>query len=173
MSLRSLALGAPIFITVFLFQEAFVNQVRLPASGFTLFLAFAFIWAALSSPEVGGIAGFGAGLLLDLSSSSAGPFGLWTLIVAGISYGVAFLGYGDDRIQANAFSVVTLTVGAVGFAQLAYLLLGTFLGQSVGSLWQVMITLIGTALWNLLITPIIFPVVRTIHSIIYEGRLVA
>lgn len=173
MRVRTFALSAPAFLLVFLIQESLVSQVRLPGTGFTFLMAFAFIWAALSTPEVGGIAGFGAGFLLDLSSSSGGPFGLWTLIIAGIAYGVAFLGYGDERIQANAFSVVTLTVSAVAIAQFSYLLLGAFLGQSIGSLWQVLITLIGTALWNLLITPIIFPGARLIHSVIYEGRLAA
>ena len=168
---RSLALGAPIFLVAFLLQESVFNQVRLPASGFTFFLIFNFIWASLSSPEVGGIAGFGAGLLLDLSQTGDGPFGMWTLILSIVSYGVAFLGYGDDRIHANAFSVVVLTVGAVEITQVAYLVLGSFLGMETGTIFEILLTIIGTGLWNTLVTPILFPVVSWFHSLIFESRV--
>jgi len=171
MSSRSLALGAPIFFAAFFLEEMFFNQIRLPASGFTFFIVFTFIWAALSTPEIGGVTGFGAGLLLDLSQMGGGPFGMWTLILSIAAYTVAFLGYGDDRIHANAFSVVVLTVSAIAITQVAYLVIGSFLGMEIGTLFQILLTILGTALWNALITPIIFPLVNWLHSFVIEGRV--
>ena len=173
MSSRSLALGIPVFLVAFLLEEVFFNQFRLPASGFTFFLVFAFIWAALSSPEIGGISGFGAGLLLDLSQHGDGPFGMWTLILAIACYGVAFVGFGDDRIKANAFSVVVITVSAVAASQLAYIVIGSFLGMETGTVFQMLLTMMGTAMWNALLTPIIFPAVNWLHSLIFQGRVKA
>ena len=171
MSSRSIALGAPIFIAAFLLEESIFNQIRLPASGFTFFLIFTFMWAALSTPEIGGISGFGAGFLLDLSHSSGAPFGMWTLILSMVSYGVAFLGYGDERIHANAFSIVVLTVSAVAISQVFYIILGAFLGMETGTLLQILRTIVGSGLWNILVTPMIFPVVSWLHSLIFEKRV--
>ena len=171
MNSRSIAVGAPIFIVAFLLEESIFNQIRLPASGFTFFLVFTFLWSALSTPEIGGVTGFGAGLLLDLSQLGGGPFGMWTLILSIASYIIAFLGYGDDRIQANAFSVVILTVGAIALSQVSYIILGSFLGMETGTIVQILLTIIGTGLWNALLTPIIFPVVSWLHSIAVGGRV--
>lgn len=173
MRTRSIAIATPIFLLALVIQEALLNQVRLPASGFTLFLVFTFIWAALSSPEVGGITGFFAGLLLDLSQYSSAPLGTWTLILSLAGYAVAFLGYGDEQIHANAFSVVVLTVSAVAVAQISYVILSALLGRSIGSLMALLGTIVGTGLWNLLISPIIFPLTRFLHDVTYEsaGRL--
>ena len=171
MNSRSITVGAPIFIVAFLLQESIFNQIRLPASGFTFFLVFTFIWAALSTPEVGGVTGFGAGLLVDLSQAGGGPFGMWTLLLSIACYLVAFLGYGDDRIQANAFSVVILTVGAISIAQVSYIILGSFLGMETGTIFQILLTIVGTGLWNALLTPIIFPIVSWLHTLAVGGRV--
>ena len=158
-------------MVAFLLEESVFNQIRLPASGFTFFLVFTFIWAALSTPEIGGVTGFGAGLLLDLSQLGGGPFGMWTLLLAIAGYVIAFLGYGDDRIQANAFSVVILTVGAIAISQVSYIVLGSFLGMEIGTGLQIFLTIVGTGLWNALLTPIIFPVVNWLHSLAVGGRV--
>ena len=170
MPTRSIVQGVPIFLVAFLLEESIFNQIRLPGGGFTFFLIFTFMWAALSTPEIGGISGFGAGFLLDLSHSSGAPFGMWTLILCLVSYGVAFLGYGDERIHANAFSIVVLTVGAVAVSQVAYLVFGSFLGMETGTLLQIGRTIVGSGLWNILITPMVFPIVNWLHSLIFESR---
>lgn len=170
MSSRSIAISAPIFLLAFLLEESLFNQVRLPASGFTFFLIFTFIWASLSTPEIGGITGFFAGLFLDLSHNSGAPFGMWTLILSLVAYGVAFVGFGDERLHTNAFSVVVMTVSAIAIAQLAFIIFGSFLGMETGTLVQILRTIIGAALWNTLATPIIFPLVNWLHSLMYEAR---
>ena len=173
MRTRSIALATPIFLIALIIQESLLNQVRLPASGFTFFLVFTFIWSALSSPEIGGITGFSAGLLLDLSQYSNAPLGTWTLILSLVGYAVAFLGYGDEQIHSNAFSVVVLTVSAVAIAQISYVILSALLGRNIGSILAVLGTIVGTAIWNLLISPIIFPLTRFLHDVTYEsaGRI--
>ena len=167
MSLRSFFLSAPIFFTVFLLQEAFVTQLRLPAGGINLLLVVALIWAALSTPEIGALTGFGAGLMMDVSQTSPGPMGHWTLVLIIACYVIAFLGYGDDNIRGNPINIVFLTtIGVVG-SQIVFLILGLMLGQEIGSIAQVLFVLAGSAFWTAIISPLILKVISYLHSNIF------
>lgn len=167
MSLRSFFLSAPIFFTVFLLQEAFVTQMRLPAGGINLLLVVALIWAALSTPEIGALTGFGAGLMMDVSQTSPGPMGHWTLVLIIACYVIAFLGYGDDNIRGNPINIVFLTtIGFVG-SQIVFLILGLMLGQEIGSIAQVLFVLAGSAFWTAIISPLILKVISYLHSNIF------
>ena len=69
MSFRNFFYSAPVFLSIFFTQEAVVTQFRLPLGGFNLLLIVALIWAALSTPEIGALTGFGAGIAMDLSQT--------------------------------------------------------------------------------------------------------
>lgn len=167
MSLRSFFLSLPVFLTVFLLQEAFVTQMRLPAGSINLVLVVALIWAALSTPEIGALTGFGAGLMMDVSQTAPGPMGHWTLVLIIACYVIAFLGYGDDNIRGNPINIVFLTtIGAVG-AQTVFLILGIMLGQEIGSLKQVVLVLAGSAFWTAIISPLILKIISYFHSLIF------
>ena len=88
MFLRQFGLTGAIFLFFFVLQEAVVNQLTLPAGGFSIFLILTLVWAALSTPEIAAAVGFGAGILLDVSPSTNGPVGHWTLILVLIGYEV-------------------------------------------------------------------------------------
>ena len=63
---RRFLISLPIFILVFIVQEAVISQFNLLSNGFSLFLIFTLLWAALGNPELGALTGFGAGVLMDL-----------------------------------------------------------------------------------------------------------
>ena len=170
MSLRGFLLSSPIFITIFLLQEAFVTQMRLPAGGINLLLVVALIWAALSTPEIGALTGFGAGLMMDLSQTSPGPMGHWTLVMIIACYSVAFLGYGDDNIRGNPINIVLITTIGVVAAQAVFLVLGLMLGQEIGSITNVIFLLAGSAFWTAIISPLILKVISFFHSNIFGTR---
>jgi rod shape-determining protein MreD len=167
MSLRSFFYSAPIFLIVFLTQEALVTQLRLPLGGFNLLLIVALIWAALSTPEIGALTGFGAGIAMDLSQTSPGPMGHWTLILIIACYAVAFLGYGDDNIRANPINIVLLTTIGIVAAQAAFRFLGVLVGQEVGSFQSVFWLFVGTAFWTALISPLVLKVISYLHSNVF------
>lgn len=167
MSLRSFFYSTPIFLTVFLMQEALVTQLRLPFGGFNLLLIVSLIWAALSTPEIGALTGFSAGIAMDLSQTSPGPMGHWTLILIIACYVVAFLGYGDDNIRANPINIVLLTTIGIVAAQMAYLLLGILLGQEAGSFQSVFWLLAGTAFWTALVSPLVLKVISYLHANVF------
>ena len=170
MSFRSFFLSAPVFFTVFLIQEAFVTQMRLPAGGINLLLLFALIWAALSTPEIGALTGFGAGLMMDVSQTAPGPMGHWTLVLIIACYVIAFLGYGDDNIRGNPINIVILTTVGVVAAQITFLILGIMLGQEIGSVKHVLFILAGSAFWTAIVSPLILKVVSYLHSNIFGLR---
>lgn len=170
MSFRSFFLSAPVFFTVFLIQEAFVTQMRLPAGGINLLLLFALIWAALSTPEIGALTGFGAGLMMDVSQTAPGPMGHWTLVLIIACYVIAFLGYGDDNIRGNPINIVFLTTVGVVAAQITFLILGIMLGQEIGSVKHVLFILAGSAFWTAIVSPLILKVVSYLHSNIFGLR---
>jgi len=170
MSLRSFLLSSPIFLGVFLFQEGFVTQLRLPAGGINLLLVVALIWSALSTPEIGALTGFGAGIAMDLSQTSPGPLGHWTLVLIVACYAIAFLGYGDDNIRGNPINIVLLTTIGVVASQVVYLILGLMLGQQVGSLGNIIFLLAGSAFWTAIISPLIMKVISYLHANIFGTR---
>ena len=170
MSLRRFFYSFPIFFTVFLLQEAVVTQMQLPAGGINLLLVVALIWAALSTPEIGALTGFGAGLMMDVSQTSPGPMGHWTLVLIIACYAIAFLGYGDDNIRGNPINIIFLVTIGVIAAQTVFLLLGMMLGQQVGSVSNIALLLAGSAFWTAIISPLILKVISFFHANIFGKR---
>ena len=167
---RQFSIAVPIFLTIYVIQEAFVSQIRLPGGGFSILLIFALTWAVLSETEVAAVIGFAAGFLMDLSQTAAGPFGQWTLIMLLAGYAISYIGYGDDNVQSNAIGIVFFVVVANFFVEIAYLISGALLGVSIGSLGQVVITLFGMSIWALLVSPIMLPVFTKLHAMIFDSR---
>jgi rod shape-determining protein MreD len=164
---RRFLFSLPIFLTIFLLQEGFVTQMRLPAGGFSLLLIFTLAWSAMSTPEIGALTGFGAGLLMDLSETAPGPLGHWTLVMILVSFVISFLSYGDDHVRANPLNIVFLVSGGVVGAQVSYALLGLLLGQELGSVAQVLFVCAGTAFWSAVVTPLILPIISRLHALVF------
>ena len=167
---RQISLSAPIFLIIYLFQEAAMNQFKLPGGGFSLFVIFALVWAVLSTPEIAALTGFSAGILMDMSQSSGGPVGQWTLIMIIICYAVSYLGYGDGNINGNPVGVVFFVVSANLAAEVLFIASGALLGVTTGSFGQVLITLLGNSAWTLVITPIVLPLFSYLHNMVFETR---
>lgn len=167
---RRFFIAFPIFVFVFLIQETVINQFTLFGGGFSLFLLFALLWSALGTPEVGALTGFGAGLMMDLSQTTSGPMGQWTLILILAGFAISYLGYGDDNYRSNPISLVLTIAGAVAITRFLYLILGLLLGSDVGSLGSIFVSLLTSALWSLAIVPILMPVVTRIHETLFDSK---
>jgi len=167
---QKIAIAAPIFLFIYIIQEAVVSQFRLPGGGFSILMIFALIWAVLSQSEVAAVIGFTAGLLMDLSQSSAGPFGQWTLIMLLAGYAISYVGYGDDNVHGNAIGIVFFVVIANFLIEIAFLATGALLGVAAASFNQILITLLGMTLWSLLIAPILLPIFTRLHVLTFNSR---
>lgn len=167
---RQFSISSLVFVIIFLIQESVVNQLRLPGGGFSLVLLIALTWAALSTPTVGALTGFISGFLIDLSQSSSGAIGHWTLLMILACYAVAFLGFGNDNVRGNPITNVFLVSAASVLTLVAYVITGFLLGVSVGSFSRVLITIFCNGVWALLITPLILPVVTRSHRSLFGNQ---
>ena len=167
---REIALSFLTFGLLFVLQEGFINQVHLPMGGFSLILLAALIWSSISEPEFAGITGFIAGIFMDLSPSTDGPFGQWTLVLVLSCFAISYLGYGDDAVNSNPAGLIMMTSTAVVATLILYIFIGFIFGLNIGSTLQAIRTLLGFGLWSALIAPMIVPFIARAHSIVYSGK---
>jgi len=167
---RRFLISFPIFAIVYLIQESIVSQFQIFGGGVSLFLIFALLWSALGTPELGALTGFGAGLLMDLSQTTSGPMGQWTLIMILAGFSISYLGYGDDNFRGNPISLVVIVAIAVPLTRLAYLIIGLMFGSELGSALQIFISLVSSALWTVAVVPLLMPFVTRIHSALFEAE---
>ena len=155
---------------MFVLQEAVISQFKIFGGGISLFLIFTLLWAALGSPELGAVTGFGAGLLMDLSPTTSSPMGLWTLIMILAGFSISYLGYGDDNFRGNPISLVVIVALAVPVTRLVYLIINLLLGGELGSGLQVFLSLLSSALWSVAIVPLLMPAVTRMHGALFEEQ---
>ncbi len=165
---RRFVVAFPIFAIIYLLQESVVSQFKILGGGFSIFLIFTLLWSALGTPELGALTGFGAGLLMDLSQTTSGPMGQWTLIMILAGFVISYLGYGDDNFRGNPISLVVIVAIAVPITRLSYLIIGLMFGGDLGSSSQIFISLLSSALWSVAIVPLLMPLVTRIHSILFQ-----
>ena len=171
MLLRQFGITGSIFSLFFVIQEALVNQLSFPAGGFSIFLILILVWAALSTPEVAAAVGFGAGLLLDLSPSTNGPLGHWTLILVLMSYAISFFSYGDENMRGNPLTLIFMVTVAQAIVLVSYLVTGFLLGITATSFSQTLTTVIGNAIWTMVVTPLLLPVIAWLHDLAFDSRI--
>ena len=167
---REVVLSFLTFAFLFIAQEAFVNQIHLPMGGFSLILLAALIWSSLNEPEIASVTGFIAGIFMDLSPSTDGPFGQWTLVMVISCYLISYLGYGDDALNSNPAGLILMTATAVVGTLVFYILIGLLFGLNLGSTFQTVRSLLGFGIWSALIAPIVVPFIARAHSIVYSGK---
>ena len=170
MSTRKISLSALLFLLVYILQEAFITQLHIAGGGFSLFLIFALLWAALSSPDIGALTGFVAGFLIDLSQSTSGAVGQWTFVLILVGFGISYLGLGYENVRMNPFTITLLVTGSVVVARILYALLSLLLGEEVGSLASILTSLLIGALWSAAIVPILMPLVAKAYDYIDDSR---
>jgi hypothetical protein len=107
---------------------------------------------------------------MDLSQTTSGPMGQWTLIMILAGFSISYLGYGDDNFRGNPISLVVIVAIAVPLTRLAYLIIGLMFGSELGSTLQIFISLVSSALWTVAVVPLLMPFVTRIHSALFEAE---
>jgi hypothetical protein len=96
--------------------------------------------------------------------------GQWTLIMILAGFSISYLGYGDDNFRGNPISLVIIVAVAVPLTRLVYLVIGLMLGGEMGSVLQVFMSLLSSALWSVAIVPLLMPVVTRMHGALFEEQ---
>ena len=166
---REVLLSTITFALLFIAQEAFVNQIYLPLGGFSLILLAALIWSSISEPEIAAVTGFIAGLFMDASPSTDGPYGHWTLVLVVSCFVISYLGYGDDAVNSNPVGLILITSSAVIATLAFYIFVGLIFGIDFGSVTYMLKALIGFGVWSALVAPIVVPFISRAHAVVYAG----
>ncbi len=170
MTLNRLPAIFGIFFFMFLLQEAILNRVNFLVGGFSLYLAFFMAWIMQDERNSAVATGFIAGFILDLSPTLEAPFGLWTLVLTGMSYILAtnVRAALDSELSPVVMTMVTVLGSSV--ALILFLLFGAILGQDVGSGAYVTQVIFGNAMWSLLLSPLYVPITVALYRATLTAR---
>lgn len=119
---------------------------------------------------MGALTGFAAGLLIDLSQSTAGVFGQWTLVLILIGFGISYFGLGYENVRLNPFTITFLVTISVFIARVVYLLLSLLLGKDLGTFSSIATSLLIGLLWSAAVVPIAMPAVARAYDFINDTR---
>lgn len=155
---------------MFLLQEAIFNRINFLVGGFSLYLAFFMAWIMQDERNSAVATGFIAGFILDLSPTLEAPFGLWTLVLTGMSYILAtnVRAALDSELSPVVMTMVTVLGSSV--ALILFLLFGAILGQDVGSGVYVTQVIFGNAMWSLLLSPLYVPITVALYRATLTAR---
>jgi rod shape-determining protein MreD len=159
-----------IFFLMFLLQEAILNRINFLIGGFSIYLAFFMAWIMQEEKNSAVATGFIAGLILDLSPTLEAPFGLWTLVLTGMSYILAtnVRAALESELSPVVMTVVTVLGSSVGL--ILFLLFGAILGQDVGSGAYISQEIFGNAVWALLLSPLYIPITVALYRVTLTAR---
>jgi len=141
--IRRVALAAALLVTAFLLQVVVVNRWHLPGGGPFLMLLVVVALAAVWGPTPGTVVGFGAGVILDVAPPADGPLGLWAGVLCLTGYAV--------------WVWLVLVAATSAAAVLVYAGVSALVGDPRVAGAGVLGLLIGTVLYDLLLTPFVVP----------------
>ena len=170
MSWSRVGFSSALLLFFFIVQEAAISKINFPIAGFSLYLCVVLGLMALED-RFGAISfGFIAGIVLDFSTSSDSPFGKWALFLTIIGYLFSRNreSIGDFTERPIAF-VLLVTAGAT-VALLMFLIFGIILGENNGSMLNNLQTVFGNALWTLLFSSILLPIIVKLRSLTLTSR---
>ena len=170
MTLNRLPAIFGIFFLMFLLQEAIFNKINFLVGGFSLYLAFFMAWIMQDERNSAVATGFIAGFILDLSPTLEAPFGLWTLVLTGMSYILATNVRAALDSELSPVVMTMVTVFGSSVALILFLLFGAILGQDVGSGLYVTQVIFGNAMWSLLLSPLYVPITIALYRSTLTAR---
>lgn len=160
--MRRFAVFSLVLLTAVLLQTTFfARYVTLFGITPDLVLVVVISLAILEGPTVGATSGFGGGLLRDLLV--AAPKGLTGLAYLIVGYVVGIV---RPYVQSTSVVVPVLGIFAGSLVGTAlYVVLTVLLGEPVYSIVRVAQVVLLTAVYNTLLVPFVYPVVRKITSV--------
>ena len=154
MTIRRVVLATALLLTSLVLQLVVVNRWHLPDGGPFLMLLVVVSLAAVWGPMPGTVVGFAAGAILDVAPPADGPMGLWAgvLCLAGYAAGLVWL---DQRRPVWIWLVLVAVTSAA--VVVVYAGVSALVGDPRVAAAGVLGLIIGTVLYDLLLTPFVVP----------------
>ncbi len=157
MTRRIVAIGA-IVITAVLLQSTVFSQLRLLGVRPELLFLVTIILAMLEGPAEGAVVGFVAGLTQDMLLNQPKGITALTLTLLGYAVGMSRQFISSPSPLVPTIVVAIATAIGMAFYEVVSFLLGTL---DVTTAYAVKVALL-TALYNAVLTPILYPLLRRI-----------
>jgi rod shape-determining protein MreD len=144
----ALVLLAVVLVLLAIVQVSLVDFLPTPWAVPDLVVVAVLALAIARGPLTGGLAGAGAGLILDVIPPASGPLGGWMLVlaVAGV-----LLGHVAETYQPGPFAAMLLLAIGAGVVVLARAAVLWFAGSSVNP--SVLAAAVASAAWALVLAP--------------------
>jgi rod shape-determining protein MreD len=157
--------SAGFLFVIFLIQESAISRINFPVGGFSVYIAVLMAWLAMEDRSSAVIIGFIGGIILDLSPTIDAPFGQWALVMTVMGYLFAANRESIGNFSTKpATSVAFVCLGA-SLALTLYTLAGLLLGENNGSFSEIALAILGNAIWTLLFSPIILPILSKFRRV--------
>ena len=154
------------WLTVGLLATALVIQVTvlwrlaLPGASADLVLLVLVALALRGGPELGLVAGFGAGLALDVLPPADHAVGRWALVLCLIGYACGFL---EDEADRSALFPIIVAAGASAASVLGFAGLGVLIDDPRVGLDAVLRILPAVVAYDVLLSPFVIYTVFRVH----------
>ncbi len=148
-SRRGLVVLAVVLVVLALVQVSIVDFLPTPWAVPDLLVVAVLALAVANGPRVGGLAGAGAGLVLDLIPPASGPLGGWMLVLAVVG---AVVGRVAETYRPGPFAAMLLLALGAGAAVVLRSAVLWFAGSSVDA--TVLVAAAASAAWALLLAPL-------------------
>jgi rod shape-determining protein MreD len=145
----ALAILAVVLLVLALVQVTLVDFLPTPWAVPDLVAVAVLAVAVARGPLTGGMAGAGAGLVLDLIPPTSGPLGGWMLVLAVAG---AVLGRVAQTYQPGPFTAMVLIAIGAGAVVLGRAAVAWFAGSSVGV--PALAAAVACAVWGLVLAPL-------------------
>jgi uncharacterized membrane protein len=86
-------------------------------------------------------------------------------------YAISFFSYGDENMRGNPLSLIFMVTMAQVIVLVSYLATGFLLGITATSFAQILTTVIGSAVWTLVVTPLLLPAVAWLYDLAFDSRM--
>lgn len=158
------------FFALFLIQESLINRIEFLIGGFSLYLAAFFAWIATEEKGEAYLSAFIAGIIMDLTPSFDTPVGLWTATLLSISYLVSTYRESLGDLDQRPITAALYLVIATSMTLFIFVILSSVLGNAIPPFATVLQEITGNALWSLLFSPLYFPLVNRLKTLLFASR---
>lgn len=156
--MRRVLVWSAVVITALLLQSTIFAQIQLGGAKPDLIYLVTIVLAYLEGPSSGALAGFAGGMAEDFLLNQPKGITALTLTLVGYAVGMAR----QYIVSPSPLLPVFLVGGATAGGFLFFGLVRFLLGEPVGAFMYLVRVGVLTGLYNAVLTPIVFPVIRRV-----------
>ncbi|AEH08986.1 MULTISPECIES: rod shape-determining protein MreD [Protofrankia] len=151
---RIVVVTVAVMAVLIVLQVSVIAALRLPLGSPDIVLVVLCFVALCQGPVTGAVVGFSVGVLADLLSTHV--LGQTALVFSLVGYGVGLVGEETDR---SAYLPLAVAAAASATATAGHAAMAGIIGQPSLTGTQTLLRALGAALYALVLTPVVFPLV--------------